>query len=135
MFHNVVSLPRPISRPVDAEDLAGWPASGASTGHEMVREAVKTIQERYGIPILLDAERMEEEGISSDMPVSLTLHGISLGSLLNVLLRDLDMQYVVADEVLYITTTYIVCDRLTTRIYMVEDLAAPLKDDPGNCSR
>jgi hypothetical protein len=67
-------------------------------------DVVAFLSELHNIGILLDTRALEEVGISSDTPITRNLKGVSLRSALRLMLRDLELTYVVADEVLQITT-------------------------------
>ena len=52
----------------------------------------------------MDGRALEDIGLSEEEPITLDLNQISLGSFLRLLLRDLDLTYMVQDEVLLITS-------------------------------
>ena len=80
-------------------------------------EALESVSEIHGIPILVDRRALEEIGLAEDTPVSIGLKEISLRSALRLLLRDLDLTYMVKDEVLQITTLESAEQNLVTRMY------------------
>jgi len=57
------------------------------------------------------------------IPVTITMQGISLRSLLRIMLGELNLTFVVRDEVLKITTPETAENQLETRLYPVADLA------------
>ena len=67
-------------------------------------EVVSYLRETYQIPIIIDKRALDDVGMGSDTPVTISLHGISLRSLLKLMLKELDLTYVVHDQVLKITT-------------------------------
>lgn len=67
-------------------------------------DVVDYLCDLHDINILLDTKALEEVGIGSDTPITRNLKGISLRSALRLMLRDLELTYLVADEVLQITT-------------------------------
>lgn len=69
-----------------------------------VSEAVATISRDLGIPIVIDRRSLEEIGLTEDAPINIDLKNVSARAYLRLALRDLDMTYVVRDEVLMITT-------------------------------
>ena len=89
-----------------------------------LRDVIDTLEDRHGIEIQLDCRALEEVGIPSDTPITKALGGVSLRSCLRLMLRDLDLTYTVADEVLLITTPEEAEDRTCVRVYPVEDLVA-----------
>jgi len=54
------------------------------------------------------------------------LSGITLRSALKILLQDLQLTYVIEDEVMKITTVDLANERLSTRVYPVGDLVVEL---------
>lgn len=98
-----------------------------STGLDFVeiplREVVTSLQDDYGISIKLDHTGIEEIGLSRDEKVSANLHNVSLRSALRLMLKDLQLTYVIQDEVLMITTPQKAEENLTTCVYDIASLA------------
>jgi hypothetical protein len=69
---------------------------------------------------------LDDAGIPSDEPMNLVLSGITLRSALKILLTDLQLTYVIEDEVMKITTVDLANERLSTRVYPVGDLVVQL---------
>jgi len=67
-------------------------------------EALHAISQSHGIPIVLDRRAMEELGLAPDTPVSLSLKDVTLRVFLRLMLRELDLTYMIKDEVIQITT-------------------------------
>jgi hypothetical protein len=67
-------------------------------------QAVQFLKEAHQIPIELDKKALDQVGIGTDTPITRALKGIALESALRLLLRDLDLGFVVQDEVLLITS-------------------------------
>ena len=59
--------------------------------------------------------------MGSDTPVTISLAGVSLRAALHHMLRELDLTYVIANEVLLITTPEAAENELTTFVYPIED--------------
>jgi hypothetical protein len=85
-------------------------------------DVVGFLKDFHAIQIQIDQEALKDVGIDKDEPVTCDLKGISLRSALNLFLRQLDLAYVVQDEVLLITTPEELETRLMTKIYPVGDL-------------
>ena len=87
-------------------------------------DAVEIIgDEHRGIPVVVDAAALDLAGISaSDATVTTSLSGVSLRSALRLMLKSLDLTYIVKDEVLLITTIEEAEQQLKTEIYPVVDL-------------
>ena len=69
-----------------------------------LQDVVDFLKDVHGIEIQIDSRALEDVGIGSDTPVTRNLKGISLRSALRLVLKELDLTYVVRDEVLLITT-------------------------------
>lgn len=67
-------------------------------------EVVDFLRDVHDINIELDTGELENAGIGTDVRITQNLKGISLRSALRLMLKDLDLTYVVRDEVLLITT-------------------------------
>ena len=84
------------------------------------------LKDRHDIEIQLDTKSLDDVGISSDEPITKELKGISLRSALRLILRDLELTYMIQDEVLLITTPESAETHLSTRVYPVADLVLPI---------
>lgn len=69
-----------------------------------LQDAVAAISQTHDIPILIDRRALEEFGITPDTPVSIDLKNVSLRSFMRLMLRDLELTYIVKDEVMQLTT-------------------------------
>jgi len=90
-----------------------------------LRDVISYISEIHDIPILLDTAALGEQGITGDEEVSLVVNGIKLRSALALLLENVnqvELAYVIQNEVMRITTKEVADDTLTTRVYPVADL-------------
>jgi type II secretory pathway component GspD/PulD (secretin) len=67
-------------------------------------DAVKFLGVLHDIPIVVDKRALEEIGLSAEEPVTLSLKNVRLRSFLRLLLRNLELTYMIRDEVLQITT-------------------------------
>lgn len=88
-------------------------------------DAISVLKDRHQIEIQLDQKALRDAGIATDTPVTLDVKGISLRSALRLLLRPLDLTYVIQDEVLMITTPEEAEQRLSIKVYPVGDLVVP----------
>ncbi len=84
------------------------------------------LKDRHDIEIQLDTKALEDVGITSDEPITKELSGISLRSALRLILRDLELTYMIQNEVLLITTPEEAETQLSTRVYPVADLVLPI---------
>src|SRR5262249_51639323 len=88
-------------------------------------DAIEYLQERHGINIQLETKAPSDSGVGSDTPVTRTIKGITLRSALKLLLSELDLTYVIRNEVLMITSKTEAENMLSTRVYPVADLVIP----------
>jgi hypothetical protein len=89
-----------------------------------LKDVVTFLSEHHQIPIVLSVKKLEEASVSPDTPVTKTLRGIQLGSALRLILRDLELTYLVRDEVLQITTPEDAESQLLIHVFDCRDLLA-----------
>jgi hypothetical protein len=87
-----------------------------------LQDVVDYLKDFHKIEIQINKKALDEYGISSDTPITRNLRGISLRSALDLVFRDLDLDYVIANEVLLITTQADARTRTVLRTYDVSDL-------------
>jgi type II secretory pathway component GspD/PulD (secretin) len=87
-----------------------------------LRDVVQFLREHHDIPIELDYKELDNDGLSTDVPVTRNLKGVSLRSALRLILRDLDLTYVFDNEVLTITSREAAARRPAIRSYVVAHL-------------
>ncbi len=89
-----------------------------------LQDVMDYLKKKHKIEIQIDRKALGDVGLDPSVtPITKNLKGISLRSVLELTLRDLDLTYVIQDEVLLITTPEEAENRLTTRIYAVGDLS------------
>src|SRR5262249_8625421 len=91
-----------------------------------LRDVVTYLADAHSIPIVFSAKKLDEAGINPDTPITKTLRGVTLRSALRLLLRDLELTYIVRDEVMQITTPEDAESQLITKVYPVGDLVVPI---------
>lgn len=84
------------------------------------------LKQRHDIEIQLDSRAIADEGLGSDVPITRSIKGITLRSALKLLLGELDLTYVIRNEVLFITSKTEALNMLSTRVYPVADLVMPI---------
>lgn len=93
---------------------------------------VDFLKDLLEIEIQLDIKVLDDVGVGTDTPVTISVKGISARSALNLVLRPLDLTWVIQDEVLLITTPEQAESLLLqTKVYDVTDLvpvAEPKKE-------
>lgn len=85
-------------------------------------EVAQSLAQQHHIPILLHARKLEEASVLPRSPITKSLHNISLKSALNLILKDLDLTFVITDDAILITTQEDAESRLTVMAYDVDDL-------------
>ena len=90
-------------------------------------DVIRDIAKDHEITIVLDPEGLEEADVTPDQLITLNLKGISLRSVLRILLGPLHLTYVVKDEVLQITSEEKAAEQLVTKVYPVGDLVVPIR--------
>jgi uncharacterized protein YfaS (alpha-2-macroglobulin family)/TolA-binding protein len=93
-------------------------------------EVAELLADSHGIQVQFDKKALDDVGVKLDTPVTRRLRGVTLRSALRLMLRDLDLTYMVADGVLLITTPEQADARLETVVYPVGDLVL-VKDESG----
>ncbi|QDU27273.1 hypothetical protein ETAA8_23600 [Anatilimnocola aggregata] len=86
-------------------------------------DVMTAVSEKSGIQIIL-SKKIEDAGVQPDQPVTIALKDVSIQSFLNLTLRNLNLTFMVRDEVLVITTVEETQspENMTTRVYPIKDL-------------
>src|SRR6185312_7518280 len=96
-------------------------------------EAVTFLQNYTGLNIVLDPKALQDEGLSSASPLSLTANNIRLKTALKLMLKPMGLTYKVEDEVLLITSPQASQSSVIMKPYYVGDLVfAPNKTQEGS---
>ncbi len=95
-------------------------------------DVILYLKDLHGIEIQLDQRALTEAGVETSTPVTVNLKGITLRSALRILLRELNLTYVIENEVLMITTPEEAEARLITKVYPVADLVIPVQCEYGH---
>lgn len=90
-------------------------------------QVLSFLQDRYQIPIRPDETRLTDFGVGLDSQVNLVISGVSLRSALKLILEQLDLTYIIEDEVMKITTTEFANQQRQSRVYPVADLVIPIQ--------
>lgn len=110
---SVTRLREALSKPTDA-NYSGTPLT----------EVIQDLESQHGIEIEVDTRAFENIGITAEMVVvSRELHGVSLSAVLDLVLRDNDLTYLIRDEVLLLTTMQRAKQEVSVQLYRVADLA------------
>ena len=94
-----------------------------------LEQLVDDLRAQYGINIEFDKQAIEKCGIHLTRPfLSCNLEQVSLKSVLNFLLRQSGLTYVIKDEVVFVTTDDAAKAKPITKCYSVADLITPIVD-------
>lgn len=94
-------------------------------------EVIDYLKDLHNIPIEFDRKAIETAGVPVSTPVTRNLSGVSLRSALRLMLKELDLTYVIKNQVLLITTPEDAGSQLTTKVYPVADLVLPISSGRG----
>ncbi len=92
-------------------------------------DAVMQLSATHKIPIVVDLRALEEIGLSADAPVTLSLKNVTLRSFLRLMLRELDLTYVIKDEVMQLTTAEAAEQNLVLEMYWFPDELTEKSDE------
>lgn len=90
--------------------------------------AMQSLVTNTPIKLWLDHKALTDAGVGTDTPVTRTIHGISRRAVFKLLLNELDLTYIIRNEVLLITSKTEAENTLTTKVYPVYDLVAKTPD-------
>ncbi len=90
-------------------------------------DVVSFLSEMHGLPIVIDKRGLDDIGLGTDTPVTMSLKRVSLRTALDRMLRQLDLSFMVRNEVLEITTLEECENSLVVRMYPLSDLARPAR--------
>ncbi len=91
-----------------------------------LEDCITFLKEYHNINIWIDRATLTDEGVALDQPITLKLAGVTLRSVLKLLLEPAQLTYVIEDEVMKITTSTKAGEKLQTRVYPVGDLVIPI---------
>src|SRR5262249_38911156 len=94
---------------------------------EQLEDAIKYLQEYHNLPLWIDKQALQDEGISLDQAVTLQLDGVKFRSVLKLLFEPFQLTWLIEDEVMKITTVNKAADKLQIRVYPVADLVIPIQ--------
>jgi type II secretory pathway component GspD/PulD (secretin) len=93
-----------------------------------LRQVIADLRVTQGINIVPDLLALQQENISLERPVTVQLENIALKSALNIVLRQLDLTWVIRDDVLQITTKAHAKGKLVQKTYLIADLITPIEN-------
>jgi len=87
-------------------------------------DAAAYLEKTLKVPVRLDQKALDEQGVRTDLPVTLKVAGVSAEAALNLLARPLELTWTFRDSGLIITTEEAEAADLVTRSYDVSDLVS-----------
>jgi len=82
-----------------------------------LQDAIDYLEDLHQIEIYIDKAKLAEQGISSDQTVTLVVTGVSLRSVLQLILPPVHLDYVIKNDALIITTPTDADETYETRVY------------------
>ena len=117
------TTPRPLPTKGEAKILAALAEPTAVDFIENpLSDAIDFLKQKHEIEIQLDTKALTDAGIGTDTPMTAQLGGITLRSLLRLMLGQLDLTYVIRDGYLVITSKTEAENMLRIKVYPVADL-------------
>jgi general secretion pathway protein D len=89
-----------------------------------LKDVCLMLNREFGIQALLQLKKLEEASVSADTPITKSFKQVRLSTILELLLKDLELTYVEKDGLLLITTPEDAESRLQIRLYDCRDLLA-----------
>ena len=127
-----VDLANPGSSEKRLYDALNQPVEEMNFQETPLRDVINQLKDKYDIPIIADKKAFEDAGLDLDTTVvTQNVSGISLRSALRLLLGDIDLTYLIKDEVMLITTKDKAAENLVVKVYPVGDLVMPLSAGGG----
>jgi hypothetical protein len=87
-----------------------------------LHDVVEFLKDSHQIPIEFDIKALDDAGLSTDVPITRNLKGVTLRSGLRILLRDLSLTFAIENETLVITTMHAAAARPANRVFSVANL-------------
>lgn len=94
-----------------------------------LEDVLNFIEDLHAIPVVVDKRALDDLGLDLGEPITIALINVSLRSALDLILRDLDLTFVIDSEVLMITSIEEAETMLSVMIYPVKDIIEPSKED------
>jgi hypothetical protein len=124
----VVGANSPSAAKIEKAMASPLRSAGLDFSDQALKDVAHVIEEEYGFPVRLDVPALDEIGIGPDEPVTFSMRGISLRSALRLMLQQLQLTYLIHNEVLFITTPEAADQQLRICVYDVREIVGPAKD-------
>jgi type II secretory pathway component GspD/PulD (secretin) len=97
--------------------------------NQPLSEAVAFLENYTGLNFEIDPKALADEGYTSDTAVNLSLNNVKLKTALVHLLRQVNLTYIIDDEVVLITSPQSGAAKVYARPYYVGDLVKPVNSE------
>lgn len=87
-----------------------------------LEDCLTFLKDYHNLNVWLDRAALTDEGVALDQPITLKLAGVSLESILHLMLQPVQLEWIIQDEVLKITTASWTNKHPETRTYNVQNL-------------
>jgi hypothetical protein len=94
-------------------------------------DALNGLADAHQVQLFIDLKALAEVGVGTDTPLTCSVKRLNFKTALALLLDELNLTYLVRDEVLVITTKTAAENLLTTKVYPVFDLVVRPPDAPA----
>jgi general secretion pathway protein D len=92
-------------------------------------EVMQTFSQQLGVNVIFDQRALEAEGIPVDKPTTLSItNPISLESAMNIVLKNLNLTFVIEDEVIKVTNKDGQREEMIDRVLYIGDLVTPVNN-------
>jgi hypothetical protein len=106
-------------------------SAGLDFAETALEQVVAFLQHEYNVPIQVDAAALEAIGLDTSEPVTIQLRDVSLRSALQLMLKKLQLVYIIQNEVLMITTPEEAESQFMTCVYDVRNLVEKPPEPKG----
>jgi hypothetical protein len=87
-----------------------------------LQDLVDVLPGTLGVPFLLDKKSLEDEGVGTGTTINFHLSSFPTDKFLDLMTRELDLAWVVRDDIVFITTQTALETLLEVRVYNCSDL-------------
>ena len=95
---------------------------GLNFEDEPLEGVIAFLREEYSLQIQLDSVGLDDLGIGPDEPVTISIQNVKLSSAFRRMLKPLELEYVVQDGILLVTSEDAALIKLSVAVYPVGDL-------------
>lgn len=90
-----------------------------------LNEVLENLKDEHGVEVRMDRAALEDLGVSEDEPVTITLRNVRIDTALEAVLSPLELDYLIVDGVVVVTSREGAYEHPVTAVYPVADLQAP----------